>query len=497
MSPKLAASTNSLNLPHSATASECSTPLTPTFSLRGHSRFPSSTSSLSSSPPLFEHPDVGASATKLPQLTEEPVDQEAEAVMLHPEPLSPCLCDVEVCARHGPADQRSTVVLSSSPEYDFSDGFFGAENDLSSQHMAKKRRSGLSPSNSIATRFGNRFPSLSKRWSERKRSSTMITQGTRSPTPSFAPSSRSSSITGSLAPAIDQLDGQWSPSRTSSSERQEDQLPSSPIEMVGKVEEPIDRDALASTPLLPPVMVDLRAAQEEPVQSPLQSPTIAGSCSATPTPQIPGMSTPALSAKPSMASFNGHTVASAEFSPIMIADPDDKWSHQLGHANFTIYPEPYLPENCNAESCHKLFADWEAARFNYTKHQVRTGEHYGETSKAFQLTEKKWDEVDAQWKRNHDLAVAKAAEMGQRPSVPASVEPAPIIKTPALHDPKSEGKFPKLGDEDIVGPMVQLASQIQPRPSKKAAFIRFFSDIRQPGALLGRSALGLRAPKRR
>ncbi|KAJ9642527.1 hypothetical protein H2199_004908 [Coniosporium tulheliwenetii] len=320
--------------------------------------------------------------------------------------------------------------MSSSPEYDFSDGFFGAENDLSSQHMAKKRRTGLSPS-----------------------------------------------------------------------ERQEDQLPSSPIEMVGKVEEPIDREALASTPLLPPVMVDLRAAQEEPVQSPLQSPTIADSNSATPTPQLPGMSTPALSAKPSMASFNspytGHTVASAEFSPIMIADPDDKWSHQLGHANFTIYPEPYLPENCNAETCRKLFADWEAARLNYMKHQVRTGEHYGETSKVFQLTEKKWDEIDAQWKRNHDLAVAKAAEIGQRPSVPASVEPAPIIKMPALHDPKSEGKFPKLGDEDIVGPMVQLASQIQSRPSKKAAFIRFFSDIKLPGALLGRSALGLRGPKRR
>ncbi len=92
MSPNPATSNHSFNVTHSSTGSECSTPLTPTFSLRGHSRFPSSTSSLSSSPPVFEHSDLGASATKLPQLAEEPVDQEIDAAALGAEQLSPCLC---------------------------------------------------------------------------------------------------------------------------------------------------------------------------------------------------------------------------------------------------------------------------------------------------------------------------------------------------------------------------------------------------------------------
>jgi hypothetical protein len=60
--------------------SDSSTPPTPTFSIRGHSRFPSSNSSLASSAtsPIFEHGDVTGSATKLPmpKLTEEPTEHD-------------------------------------------------------------------------------------------------------------------------------------------------------------------------------------------------------------------------------------------------------------------------------------------------------------------------------------------------------------------------------------------------------------------------------------
>ena len=74
---------------------------------------------------------------------------------------------------------------------------------------------------------------------------------------------------------------------------------------------------------------------------------------------------------------------------MMLADPNDKWTNLLGHANFTILPEPYVPEHSDAASLRQLFADWESARCNYAKHQVRTAEHYGVTSKHYTLTEQR------------------------------------------------------------------------------------------------------------
>lgn len=65
-------------------ASECSTPPTPGF-YRGHLRFPSSTSSLSSSPPSYDLADpLGPNASgKLPQLTED-VEREEDYVTISP-----------------------------------------------------------------------------------------------------------------------------------------------------------------------------------------------------------------------------------------------------------------------------------------------------------------------------------------------------------------------------------------------------------------------------
>lgn len=67
-------------------ASECSTPPTPSFYLpRGHLRHPSSTSSLSSSPPNCTYdPIEGPNASgKLPKLTEEPIEREDDYVTVH------------------------------------------------------------------------------------------------------------------------------------------------------------------------------------------------------------------------------------------------------------------------------------------------------------------------------------------------------------------------------------------------------------------------------
>lgn len=165
---------------------------------------------------------------------------------------------------------------------------------------------------------------------------------------------------------------------------------------------------------------------------------------------------------------------------MMLADPNDKWANLLGHANFTIQPEPYVPEVCDAASVNQLFLDWEQAQRNYAKHQVRTAEHYGVTSKHYLLTEKKWGELHAEWRRNHDLAKSHAVAIGQELAPTSPSEPGPLSKMPTLNDPKSEGKFPKLGDEDVVGPMQQAAALLPRTPSRKRAFFKFISDLFVP-----------------
>jgi hypothetical protein len=258
-------------------------------------------------------------------------------------------------------------------------------------------------------------------------------------------------------------------------------------------------EGFATTPLLPPLMVDASANTKQVfMQSPLQSPSVAEpndpfSGNVTPidaitTPQLPGMPSPPLSTKPSISSFHrsnrpAHLIPSSEIPPILIADPNDEWANKLGHANFTIYPEPYVPESFDLEACRQLRTNWDLARCNYTKHLVRTGEHYGVTSKTYKLTEEKWSSVDATWRKNNDLTIANTVEnsseafatlkhttLGEQGSTNI------MTKIPSLNDPRSEGKFPQLGDEDIVGPMVQVAAQLQRSPSKKAKLFKFFAE---------------------
>lgn len=207
------------------------------------------------------------------------------------------------------------------------------------------------------------------------------------------------------------------------------------------------------------------------------------------TPSLRGMPSPSLSTKPSVSSIRRtystvptHLVPSSEIPPIVIADIDDKWSNILGHANFTIHPLPYLPSIFDLSACRQLRADWDLARCNYTKHLVRTGEHYGVTSTTYQLTEEKWRETDEIWRANNEVTVANTAASGK--DVFRSLkqkrlddgESNVMTKIPSLNDPRSEGKFPQLGDEDIVGPMVRDADKLQRSPNKKAKLMRFFTE---------------------
>lgn len=495
-------------------ASECSTPPTPSLYARGHFRFPSSASSLSSSPPTHEIIEAANASGKLPKLTEEPVEQ--EFVHYRPEDPHHCACRSAQCfdnaahthASAGDTERGHKSSCEIARAYEFQDEYFRSVD--AEIRMAKRRRSLESSANSITNKIERRFPSLSRKVKERKRTSSSFTRVSRSETPSRVPSTRSSSITSSIR-HVQSFDVSQQYSQVPTPTHSMEQLTESaaPMEIdVAKANavdididpEQIDAERYATTPLLPPLLM---CRDDLPTSSPLQSPTIANtshSLVSTPlaTPPVRAYHTPTLSAKPSMASIKtsrpGYSVSSADIPPMMLADPDDKWTNLLGHANFTIQPEPYVPERCDAASLRQLFTDWESARCNYAKHQVRTAEHYGVTSKHYTLTEKKWAEIDAEWKRNHEVATSYAAAHGQlSPVEPLSpTEPAPLSKMPTLNDPKSEGKFPKLGDEDVVGPMVQIASPMMLKtPSRKRAFFKFLSDL-LPGSLLGRSSAGVR-----
>ena len=90
---------------------------------------------------------------------------------------------------------------------------------------------------------------------------------------------------------------------------------------------------------------------------------------------------------------------SSEIVGIVVSCPDDEWSNILGHANFTIYPKPYILDNCNFEAYQQFCIDWDQAWCNYIRHLVRTGRHYGTTSKTYRLTEEKWALEDEMWRR--------------------------------------------------------------------------------------------------
>ena len=67
----------------SSPASDLPSPSTPTFSLRGHARFPSSTSSLASSPVMRESMDgFGSAKRPLTEVEEEPPERDDDYDMV-------------------------------------------------------------------------------------------------------------------------------------------------------------------------------------------------------------------------------------------------------------------------------------------------------------------------------------------------------------------------------------------------------------------------------
>lgn len=146
-----------------------------------------------------------------------------------------------------------------------------------------------------------------------------------------------------------------------------------------------------------------------------------------------------------------------------LLDQYDEWSDRLGHANFTITPKPYQPEEASVEILRSFRSDWDQAKINYTKHLVRTGEHYGTTSNTYALTEAKWAEIERQWQLAQTDLIDRVAKLGSEAAFASlqwhrlqeDVSPAAV---PMMLDAE---KFPERGDEDIVGPMVRDAVMLR------------------------------------
>jgi hypothetical protein len=409
--------------------------------------------------------------------------------------------DDQQCLHRDPVMAQSSVQLSSRQEfdYDLADGFF-SDGELASSPRHRKRRAVDSPLTGLASRFETRFPSFSRKWRLRKgaSSASITTDAYGEPASRGDTSSRSSSISNSAQQAPEKtFDPQLPPTPTRSVFDTPEEASSSTTINIGKANQSIEEreEGFATTPLLPPLMMDASAnTKQVPMQSPLQSPSVAESSdpfsgNVTPIDAVttPGMPSPPLSTKSSfhrntIINRPGHLVPSSEIPPILIADPNDVWANDLGHANFTIYPEPYIPPNSDLEACRQLRTDWDLARCNYTRHLVRTGEHYGVTSKTYKLTEEKWASIDAIWRKNNEITIDRTVDSGSaafatlKHTTFGDASSNIMTKIPSLNDPRSEGKFPQLGDEDIVGPMVQVAAQLQRSPSKKTKFFKYIAE---------------------
>ena len=394
-------------------------------------------------------------------------------------------------------------MLSSSPDYDLTDGnCYDLESVLDSR--AKRQRAGDFPSSGFTSRLGTRFPTLSQKWRNKRAGKTAsIVESLQDarPSRSRANSTRAPSLIGSEGPEKD-YQSPPTPARSVHDEPADSaHSPAIDTQTTNTHDEEAEYELKASTPLLPPLMANSSSQLEEvPFQSPLQSPAIADqdfpSVAHTPvaqtpitTPQFPGLPSPPLSTRPSISSFHRHPLLpSSEIPPLPLTTPNDPWADRLGHANFTITPEPYLPSSPSLAACKQLRTDWDSARCNYAKHLMRTTEHYGATSKIHRFTEEKWAEIDVIWKDYSEACIATVADYGHEQALELSqssvTDAAPSMKLPALHGPRSEGKFPQLGDEVIVGPMEQVAAQTQTtkRSSKKRTFLKFLQGMLPSGA---------------
>ena len=353
----------------------------------------------------------------------------------------------------------------------------------------------------IGSRLSHRWPSISSRWRDRRPTTSVSNPTVRSAPPSRTASAKQLSVRRSLASHLEPHETMllFAPKEKTAGDASP--TPSSPtlpqdidFSPYGETDDPIDRKELASTPLLPPALTELYAHQDESFQSPLQSPSVATPSTAATFAETPmsspirtGIDTPPLSAKPSFGSiyrvYSNHLPpTSTDGTDYSDVEEPDYYSMKLGHANFHIFPEPYMPERCDRESCNRLLLDWEAARREYMKQAFLISENYGPTSQTYKLTSEKWAQIDSQWQTNLNQARAEAEALGETPHHKNLAQTVSVSHMPSLpFDPKNPEKFPAIEEGGIVGPMVQYTT-IQRTPSKRKNFLKL---LLEPAGLLG------------
>ncbi|KAJ4144210.1 hypothetical protein NW765_001368 [Fusarium oxysporum] len=365
----------------------------------------------------------------LPDVQEEPLEPEHNTTTDNTESsyrnsLAPsdqfslydCLCDNLCEPRNSSEDVMFHGDIVRDYDIDYDMGFL-SDGDTSMDERSRKKRSGSeSPFAGLTSRIGARFPSLTRWNPNTRRGNPMLSPSTElsleSVVLSGGPSSRSSSMSAPSRPGKERMlenTGLPTPAVSYYGSTESINLPAPiDIEKAQALVEQADLErerGLATTPLLPPLMTSPLSGP--PPESPLQSPTIAPPSATTevpsPVPSATQFPRPSLSTKPSVSSFRfGSNSPEVPIPLPSILQEHDEWSDRLGHANFTITPQPYQPETVNMEALQQLRNDWDAARCNYTKHLVRTGENYGETSKIYALTEAKWADIERRWRSTHD-----------------------------------------------------------------------------------------------
>lgn len=416
-------------------------------------------------------------------------------------------------------------------EIDYDAGFM-SDSDVAPEVRwpGRRRTNSDAPFHGLTARIGSHFSSIN-RWRSTRRPnliSSPTTEVSFENATSQLPSSRSSSISTSLQARGRSFDSSAAatpqPISYLSDPSIMDRRVSEGEKMTTEERMDLERDrALATTPLLPPLMTNLMTepAQESPLQSPMfaSSSSAATSAANTEVQTSPTVSTylprPSLSSKPSFSSFRfgGSGTELPLTLPPMVQDHDE-WSDRLGHANFTITPQPCEPEVVGPETLTKFREDWELAKVNYTKHLVRTGENYGQTSNIYALTEAKWAETEQRWKTIHDGLVRQTMVFHSAPvsasnsrsrsrgrgrgrsragsatfiagRLAASVDVSPDMHTwPRLDDAApsaitqmldASDKFPNRGDEDIVGPMVRDEVMVRAH-SEERKTSRFWKNL--------------------
>lgn len=368
--------------------------------------------------------------------------------------------------------------------FDYDMGFLSDGDVESMPHLSKERTGADSPLAGLTMRLGTRFSAFGRFRSTKRRQRAFTAASEPSldlpPALSRATStSRSSSLSAPSRNVYDRSNEPPLPPTPALSFYEYESTDSIPGAMAidiekANVRKSLERDRETSTtPLLPPLSTEppsIMSMNQSQQPSPLQSPTVA--------PQLglgldlitapPAYATPPLSTKPSISSFRPPIMTTLS-SPIVatsevvvtipnLLEQHDAWSDRLGHANFTINPKPYQPDAADFDSLRRLRAAWDLARINYTKHIMRTGEHYGARSNTYALTEAKWAETERDWKMAHDTLMDRVLAMN--PGCEAQLRWDRLQEDVHAGVPRmldADGKFPDLGDEEIVGPMVRDA----------------------------------------